>query len=175
MAFQKWSIWGCIEGLSISSWYFLLLTLWITVVLYCCIIENLKGLWEDKVANLWCTLNTLIKLRSLFDIQTLARIRYHLCYFLPFERMMYPEWCSILTTLLFALPSCIHLLRNPSKQKLIYTLALCALSFFMFSFQVHEKSILLPMLPITLLSQSDPGIVLYFTNIAMYRYATSLV
>ena len=34
------------------------------------------GLWEDKVANVWCTLNTVVKLRQLFEISTLAKLSY---------------------------------------------------------------------------------------------------
>ncbi|KAG0230842.1 Glucosyltransferase-like protein [Actinomortierella wolfii] len=34
-----------------------------------------RGLYEDKVANVWCALNVVVKLRELFDIQTLVRFR----------------------------------------------------------------------------------------------------
>lgn len=34
-----------------------------------------RGLYEDKVANFWCTINSVIKLRKIFDIPSLIRIR----------------------------------------------------------------------------------------------------
>lgn len=34
-----------------------------------------RGLYEDKVANVWCALSVIIKLRDRFDIPTLVRIR----------------------------------------------------------------------------------------------------
>lgn len=41
--------------------------------------------------------------------------------------------------------------RGPTLSLLPFALYSCAMSFFMFSVQVHEKSILLPLMPITLL------------------------
>lgn len=35
-----------------------------------------RGLFEDKVANFWCTLNVVYKLRTQFDNESLQRIRY---------------------------------------------------------------------------------------------------
>jgi alpha-1,3-glucosyltransferase len=34
-----------------------------------------RGLYEDKVANIWCTLNVVVKLRNLFSIDKLAKLR----------------------------------------------------------------------------------------------------
>ncbi|CAG8536207.1 15009_t:CDS:2, partial [Gigaspora rosea] len=95
-----------------------------------------RGLYEDKVANIWCAINVIIKLREIFDISLLAKI-------------------SLITTLFAILPSCIYLGSNPDKRYLIYGLANSSLAFFLFSFQVHEKSILLPALPICLLILDD--------------------
>ncbi|CAG8546686.1 955_t:CDS:10 [Diversispora eburnea] len=33
-----------------------------------------RGLYEDKVANIWCAINIIIKLREMFDIQSLVRL-----------------------------------------------------------------------------------------------------
>lgn len=41
--------------------------------------------------------------------------------------------------------------RGPTLSLLPFALYSCAMSFFMFSVQVHEKSILLPLMPITLI------------------------
>jgi hypothetical protein len=80
---------------------------------------------------------------------------------------------SLFTTLLAILPSCIHLGLNPDNRRLVYCLANSALAFFMFSFQVHEKSILLPALPITLLILDEPFWSSWFNNVAVFRYYTS--
>ncbi|CAG8524208.1 3722_t:CDS:2 [Acaulospora colombiana] len=96
-----------------------------------------RGLYEDKVSNIWCAVNVVIKLRETFEIQSLT-------------------WISLVTTLLAVLPSCLHLGSSSNKRGLIYGLANSSLAFFMFSFQVHEKSILLPALPITLLILNEP-------------------
>ncbi|CAG8589039.1 4143_t:CDS:2 [Paraglomus brasilianum] len=95
-----------------------------------------RGLWEDKVANFWCALNIVVKLREIFQIHVLAKI-------------------SLLATLLFSsFPSYItfclsYYSHQPSLS--LYTLSAVSMAFFLFSFQVHEKSILLPLMPITLL------------------------
>jgi len=70
--------------------------------------------------------------------------------------------------LLAILPSCVHLGLNPDKHRLVYCLANSALAFFMFSFQVHEKSILLPALPITLLILDEPFWSGWFNNVAIF-------
>ncbi|KAF8426334.1 glycosyl transferase [Tirmania nivea] len=91
-----------------------------------------RGLWEDKVANLWCTLSPIIKFRQLFSTQTLQRL-------------------SLLATLAAILPPCLIIFFNPQKHLLPLALAGCAWGFFLCSFQVHEKSVLLPLLPTTLI------------------------
>ncbi|GAA5986966.1 hypothetical protein JCM5350_000925 [Sporobolomyces pararoseus] len=129
-----------------------------------------RGLFEDKVANFWCALNVVIKLRNLASVTTLARL-------------------SLVMTGLAVLPSTVgviwisHRLGKPSPRTtspssssstsssssssstslkdpnrpaptshlLPHLLLTSSLSFFLFSFQVHEKSILLPLMPLTLL------------------------
>ncbi|GAA6017013.1 hypothetical protein JCM11491_006129 [Sporobolomyces phaffii] len=121
-----------------------------------------RGLFEDKVANFWCALNVVVKLRTLASVSTLAR-------------------SSLVLTLLAVLPSTVgvvwisHRLGQqrtqgkgegsrappplpyspnraaPTSHLLPHLLVTSSLSFFLFSFQVHEKSILLPLMPLTLL------------------------
>lgn len=109
-----------------------------------------RGLYEDKVANVWCAVNVVIKLRQLLDLQTTVRL-------------------SLAATLLAMLPSVVHLGLNPTRKRLMYGLICCSLAFFLFSFQVHEKTILLPALPITLLILEEPWAVQLFINVAMFR------
>jgi alpha-1,3-glucosyltransferase len=37
-----------------------------------------RGLYQDKVANVWCAVNIVIKLRERFAIEDLVRFRYDL-------------------------------------------------------------------------------------------------
>ncbi|KAF9899755.1 Glucosyltransferase-like protein [Linnemannia zychae] len=108
-----------------------------------------RGLYQDKVANVWCAVNIVIKLRERYDIQSLVRF-------------------STLATMLSFLPSTVHLIAKPTKRGLIYGLVNSSLSFFLLSFQVHEKSILLPALPITLLILDEPAIGSLFNTIAAF-------
>ena len=97
-----------------------------------------RGLFEDKVANVWCAINTVYKL-SRFSIQFLSRL-------------------SLITTLVAISPSCLLVLIKPNKALLPYAMASCAWAFFLCSFQVHEKSVLLPLLPMTMLLASNGGL-----------------
>ncbi|KAJ3280535.1 Glucosyltransferase-like protein, partial [Borealophlyctis nickersoniae] len=108
-----------------------------------------RGLWEDKVSNVWCALNIAIKLRQLAELQTLL-------------------YLSMACTLLAVLPSSIDLLRRPGRRRLIYATVNGALGFFLFSFQVHEKSILLPAMPVSLLLLDEPVWAVWFNNVAMF-------
>ena len=97
-----------------------------------------RGLFEDKVANIWCALHTIYKLNR-FSIPTLSRI-------------------SLLATLVAITPACITIALSPRKKALPYALASCAWGFFLCSFQVHEKSVLLPLLPMTILLGGEGGL-----------------
>lgn len=112
-----------------------------------------RGLFEDKVANFWCASNVVIKWKNYFQPSTL------------------PKLATLLTATSF-LPSMVALIlpglkatvvaaptERPATLSLLpYALFQSSLSFFLFSFQVHEKSILIPLLPITLLlAATNPG------------------
>jgi alpha-1,3-glucosyltransferase len=114
-----------------------------------------RGLYEDKVANIWCAVNVVIKLRQILDLQTAVRL-------------------SLAATCLAMLPSVIHLGLNPSRKRMMYGLVNCSMAFFLLSFQVHEKTILLPILPIMLLTLEEPWAVQLFTNVAMFRYVNRI-
>lgn len=108
-----------------------------------------RGLFEDKVANFWSSSTLLIKWQRLFDNKTLLRM-------------------SIGATILGFLPSCIDVMRRPTSRRFVYTLFSCAMSFFLFSFQVHEKTILFPLLPIILLQVEQPLMVSWFGWLATF-------
>ncbi|KAJ3570917.1 hypothetical protein NPX13_g5562 [Xylaria arbuscula] len=97
-----------------------------------------RGLFEDKVANFWCAANVVIKLRGY-----------------PTELL---QKASLLATLAAITPPCAVLLVKPRKELLPYAFAATAWGFFLFSYQVHEKSVLLPLLPMTLLLAGKQGL-----------------
>ena len=101
-----------------------------------------RGLFEDKVANVWCLLNhTILKLTV---IQSYTSI--------PLSRL------SLYCTLASIFPTCLLTFLFPRKSILLPALSTCAWGFFLFSFQVHEKSVLLPLLPMTLMLGSPSGL-----------------
>ncbi|KAF7136657.1 hypothetical protein CNMCM5793_005935 [Aspergillus hiratsukae] len=97
-----------------------------------------RGLFEDKVANAWCAIHTFYKLHR-FDASLLQRV-------------------SLAATVASILVPCGIIFRHPRASLLLPALASVAWGFFLFSFQVHEKSVLLPLLPMTLLLASDGGL-----------------
>ncbi|KAK6204618.1 glucosyltransferase required for N-linked glycosylation pathway [Scheffersomyces amazonensis] len=101
-----------------------------------------RGLFEDKVANFWCTTNVIVKYRELIDLQNLSKISLAatILAFTPINLMLF-----------FKLRNSKHLTRG-----LIYGFAGNSLAFYLFSFQVHEKSILIPLIPATLILLIDP-------------------
>lgn len=97
-----------------------------------------RGLFEDKVANFWCALNVIIKLRN-YPADLLQR-------------------ASLLATLVSITPPCFLIFIKPRKELLPLALATTAWGFFLFSFQVHEKSVLLPLMPMTVLLAGKHGL-----------------
>lgn len=115
-----------------------------------------RGLFEDKVANLWCSLSILIKLKNLYANEYLLKI-------------------SLLATILSNLPTGIHLLWKPTTRNFKYSLVNSSLAFFLFSFQVHEKTILIPMLPILMLYKEHPVAVNWFSIISTFSLHPLLI
>ncbi|CAG9466096.1 unnamed protein product [Pedinophyceae sp. YPF-701] len=105
-----------------------------------------RGLFEDYVANFWCATHPVFKWK-LFDQQIMVKL------------------CTG-ATLLALLPSCVHEVLRPSSTGLLRCMATCSLSFFLFSYQVHEKSILLPAVPIALLASHEPETAVFFSMLA---------
>lgn len=97
-----------------------------------------RGIFEDKVANLWCVFNVIYKLHR-FPSELLQR-------------------ASLILTLISILPSCAVICRYPRHNLLPLALSSTAWAFFLCSFQVHEKSVLLPLLPMTLLLGNEGGL-----------------
>ena len=88
---------------------------------------------------MWCTLALLptLKLKSL----------------LPVDQLLLLTTACTLGSLV---PPCALLLLAPSRRGFLLCAVACGLGFFLFSFQVHEKHVLLPLLPAALLAPSAP-------------------
>jgi alpha-1,3-glucosyltransferase len=125
--------------LDTKAWYYPLLQQ--TTQLLFRVFPFSRGLFEDKVANFWCALNVAIKLKT-YDAALLQR-------------------ASLLATLAAIFPPCVVIFVKPKKELLPLALASTAWAFFMFSFQVHEKSVLLPLMPMTLLIAGKGGLSKY--------------
>ncbi|KAK3383187.1 ALG6, ALG8 glycosyltransferase family-domain-containing protein [Lasiosphaeria ovina] len=97
-----------------------------------------RGLFEDKVANFWCALNVVVKLRK-YPSNLLQR------------GALFATFASIV-------PPNLILFFRPRKLLLPLAFATTAWGFFLFSYQVHEKSVLLPLMPMTLLLAGGQGL-----------------
>ncbi|KAK3942718.1 glycosyltransferase [Diplogelasinospora grovesii] len=97
-----------------------------------------RGLFEDKVANFWCALNLVIKLKK-YPSELLQR-------------------GALLATLASIIPPNLILFLRPRRLLLPLAFAATAWGFFLFSYQVHEKSVLLPLMPMTLLLAGNQGL-----------------
>ncbi|KFV49034.1 Dolichyl pyrophosphate Man9GlcNAc2 alpha-1,3-glucosyltransferase [Tyto alba] len=112
------------------------------------IMQVLRRLF-DKVANIWCTLSVLIKIKNIVSPQTQLKL-------------------SFAVTFLSLLPTCIKLTVQPSLRGFKFALVSCALSFFLFSFQVHEKSILLVSVPVCLIINEIPFMATWFLLVSTF-------
>jgi alpha-1,3-glucosyltransferase len=115
-----------------------------------------RGLFEDKVANFWCASNVVFKWKYWASPDVLVKLSAGLTAigFLPsVVGVIQGSWKSQLAaTDKDAAPPV-----TPTVPLLPFALLTSSMSFFLFSFQVHEKTILVPLLPITLiLSGSSP-------------------
>ncbi|KAE8722586.1 putative dolichyl pyrophosphate Man9GlcNAc2 alpha-1,3-glucosyltransferase [Hibiscus syriacus] len=108
-----------------------------------------RGIYEDYVANFWCTSSVLVKWKKLYTTQS-SRI------------------FSLTATLLTCLPSMVQQVLVPSRKGFLYALLNSSFSFYLFSYQVHEKSILLPLLPLALLALEERRSLLWLTHFAMF-------
>lgn len=108
-----------------------------------------RGLFEEKVSNFWCTFSILTKFHRKHSNEQLF------------------QYCLI-SVILALSPMLLGLLVRGAKNRLgiskfLYGLSYVCLIMFLFSYHVHEKQILIPLLPITFLSSQDPWFVYFFT------------
>eukprot|EP00899_Mesostigma_viride_P024519 jgi/Mesvir1/5251/Mv15370-RA.1 len=108
-----------------------------------------RGLYEDYVSNFWCVSSLVIKWRRLLPLASLTKL------------------CAA-ATILAAAPSMAHQIAHPSRTGFLYSLANSGFAFYLFSFQVHEKSILLPLLPVLMLALHEPVLALWVSGVAAF-------
>lgn len=100
-----------------------------------------RGIFEDKVANLWYCASIIIDFRQYLSTIILAKL-------------------ALLLTLLLLAPICINVIMMPlCSIRMLLALMTSALAFFLASFQVHEKSILLVLIPASFLFYDDVEII----------------
>ena len=140
-----------------------------------------RGLFEDKVANFWCASNVLFKWKTWASRGFLVQLSTGLTAmgFLPGVVGLVRSGAAMSKTKIE--PSSLKSEEKTAKETppflplLPYALLTSSMSFFLFSFQVHEKTILLPLLPITLLLSGAPvGSSVYswgvlVNNVAVFR------
>ncbi|KAH8970911.1 hypothetical protein BDL97_02G113800 [Sphagnum fallax] len=107
-----------------------------------------RGLYEDYVANFWCSTSLLVKWKQLFSIPMLARL-------------------AMGMTIGASLPSMVQQILAPSAEGFLFSMLNSSFAFYLFAFQVHEKSVLLPVLPATLLALNEPQVLQYIVPIAV--------
>ena len=153
-----------------------------------------RGLFEDKVANFWCASNVVLKWRLWATQGVLIKLStaFTALGFLPavatllFNGYKLRVWSTAETSQdgdkedgkaddKIPAKSAAPAAPTPILPLLPYALLTASLSFFLFSFQVHEKTILVPLLPMTLLlSGSSPEeqtfeLGMLMNNVAMFR------
>lgn len=132
-----------------------------------------RGIFEDKVANFWCASNVLMKWKFKASAATLVRISTLLTAlgFAPAVAAAIASWMRLGQSQ----PQFSTVVTDEDKDKdakakvdtavavpvtlqpvLLHALLTSAMSFFLFSFQVHEKTILVPLMPLTLLMSTAP-------------------
>jgi alpha-1,3-glucosyltransferase len=97
-----------------------------------------RGLFEDKVANIWCTIHTFHKLHR-------------------YSGPMLQRAALAATSASISVP-CLILFLRPRKELLPLGFATVSWGFFLCSYQVHEKNVLLPLLPMTVLLSGERGL-----------------
>mmetsp|Transcript_22380 Transcript_22380/g.27811 ORF Transcript_22380/g.27811 Transcript_22380/m.27811 type:complete len:599 (+) Transcript_22380:396-2192(+) len=104
-----------------------------------------RGVFEDKVGNFWYVAQVFLRARDKLSQTNLVKI------------------ATGLTAVFAFIPCCIAAFRssffiNISQKSTIFALSLhvSALAFFLFSYHVHEKAILVPLVPLFLVPETPP-------------------
>jgi alpha-1,3-glucosyltransferase len=96
-----------------------------------------RGVFEDKVATFWCVSSVVVKYKKLFSVRTMTALT------------------TFVTIVLSAPWLYLTVLKRKMKKSLVFGTAGVALTFFLFSYHVHEKTILVPLMPVMLVTVFD--------------------
>ena len=110
-----------------------------------------RGIFEDKVATFWCTLNIFFKLNNHFKTNVLVKLALILTIF----------GCLIP---IYAIFKCDKITKRITTQCFF----IVSLSFYLFSFHVHEKTIIVPFVAYLLNLPHMKNILPSFTLIGMF-------
>lgn len=115
-----------------------------------------RGLYEDKVSNVWCSISVIFKLNRVLEPEALF------------------SFCGMVT-LIASLPFCLAVAVRPSQRRLMLAAGGCALSAYLFSYQVHEKQILIPLIPVSLVFGTYPLLSTWMSLVATFSIFPLLV
>ena len=110
-----------------------------------------RGIFEDKVATFWCTINIFIKLNQVFKLDHLFKLA------LFFTLI----GCSLP---IYGILTCQKITKKICTQSFF----IVSLAFYLFSFHVHEKTIIVPFLAYLLNLPNNKDILPSFTLIGMF-------
>ena len=108
-----------------------------------------RGLFEEKVSNFWCSLSILTKFHRKYPNEQLFRF-------------CLASVATALSPMVIGLVIC-GAKNRLSITKFLYGLSYVCLVMFLFAYHVHEKQIIITLLPIAFLSSEEPWFVYLFT------------
>ena len=138
-----------------------------------------RGLFEDKVANLWYTLSVVVDLRAATWISSgglrALSVGATLLLLTPIAWDLLARPDSLRAAELYVsghvearLQRCCGWAKHRNVVRFLLALFNSGMAFFLCSFQVHEKSFLLPLVPLSFLALEDPLFVGWLSCIAVF-------
>ncbi|KNC47394.1 dolichyl glycosyltransferase [Thecamonas trahens ATCC 50062] len=129
-----------------------------------------RGLFEDKVASAWCVFDPILRIKTKWSMagQRTLTMGVTLAATLP---------SSVMAAMVLARGGVAPggTLSPAGRSALTLSLAAGGLAFFLFSYHVHEKSILFPMLPLSLLAPAAPLEIMWLSVAAVFSMFHLLV
>ena len=103
-----------------------------------------RGIFEDKVSNIWYCTSIIVDFRTFLSREAIIK-------------------ASAALTLVLLVPMAVNLLLRPlTMKRLMLSLVNSSLAFFLASYQVHEKSLLLALVPACVLLPIEPLLMSWF-------------
>jgi alpha-1,3-glucosyltransferase len=130
-----------------------------------------RGLFEAKVANIWCVLSLKpfrLRQRIAIRLQPAAAMLLTLLLIVPCATWMFRLGSGFSQRSNYHHHHHHHHHRHDDRTRLLWGVTNSALAFFLASFQVHEKSILLALAPVCLLVNVDSVFVTWFSVLAAW-------